>query len=45
MDNLRNLNENELQNTNGGSVFMVAFGVAVVYGYVKEKFESGQWHL
>ena len=45
MENLKELNEKELQEANGGWLLLVAgaFVAGTVYGYVKEKIDSGQW--
>lgn len=43
--NLTELNNSEKKNITGGSIFLLAFAVGVGYGYVKEKFASGQWEL
>lgn len=47
MENLTALSKEELQSTNGGilSLMLIAFAEGVAYGYVKEKFESGQWKI
>lgn len=47
MENLRELTEKEIQETDGGILGLIAcaFWGGVAYGYVKEKFESGQWSL
>jgi hypothetical protein len=47
MENLRPLTEKELKETEGGILGLIwsAFVVGVAYGYVKEKFASGQWEL
>jgi hypothetical protein len=45
MGNLKELNENELQEANGGWLLLVegALVAGTVYSYVKEKIDSGQW--
>ncbi|GAA0880575.1 hypothetical protein GCM10009119_35450 [Algoriphagus jejuensis] len=44
-DKFISLSPEELQNTQGGWLIFVAgaFVVGTVYGYVKEKVNSGQW--
>lgn len=45
MENLKDLSEQELHETQGGWLIFVAgaFVVGTAYGYVKEKLDSGQW--
>lgn len=45
--NLKPLTQKELRETNGGILGLIAcaFWGGVAYGYVKEKFNSGQWEL
>lgn len=45
LENLKDLTENELIETDGGIIALMAcaFWGGVAYGYAKEKFESGQW--
>lgn len=45
MYNLKELSKKELKTINGGSIIILAFVVGFGYGYVKEKFDSGQWSL
>ncbi len=40
--NVKRLTEKEITSTNGGILINV-FLWGVAYGYVKEKFNSGQW--
>lgn len=45
MNSLKELSKNELETINGGSIIILAFWAGFGYGYVKEKFDSGQWSL
>lgn len=45
MNNLKELSFQEKNEINGGILgpLAIAFWSGVAYGYVKEKFDSGQW--
>jgi len=45
MENLQNLTTEECIDTEGGLLgpIAIAFWSGVAYGYIKEKYNSGQW--
>lgn len=45
MENLRELTKEELKETDGGilGIVAIAFWGGLAYGYAKEKIDTGQW--